>query len=107
MVSVGHAYCRAEISCFPGKRLEWGGSGMAKKSCGKPFGKTTRKAPISSVVSQTADGSPETVDHSPPAEKSFPIVGVGASAGGLEAFTELLEHLPATTGMAFVLIQHL
>ena len=37
----------------------------------------------------------------------FPIVGVGASAGGLEAFTLLLEHLPANTGMAFVLVQHL
>ena len=35
------------------------------------------------------------------------IVGVGASAGGLEAFTELLTHLPDDTGMAFVLIQHL
>ena len=35
------------------------------------------------------------------------IVGVGASAGGLEAFTELLSHLPDDTGMAFVLIQHL
>jgi two-component system CheB/CheR fusion protein len=32
---------------------------------------------------------------------------VGASAGGLEAFTELLIHLPGDTGMAFVLIQHL
>jgi len=38
---------------------------------------------------------------------SFPIVGVGASAGGLEAFTQLLKALPADTGMAFVLIQHL
>jgi two-component system, chemotaxis family, CheB/CheR fusion protein len=37
----------------------------------------------------------------------FPIVGVAASAGGLEAFTELLRHLPIDTGMAFVLIQHL
>ena len=37
----------------------------------------------------------------------FPIVAIGASAGGLEAFTELLEHLPADTGMGFVLIQHL
>jgi two-component system CheB/CheR fusion protein len=35
------------------------------------------------------------------------VVGVGASAGGLEAFTELLSHLPDDTGMAFVLIQHL
>ena len=40
-------------------------------------------------------------------DPGFPIVGVGASAGGLEAFTELVQHLPADTGMAFVLIQHL
>ena len=37
----------------------------------------------------------------------FPIVGVGASAGGLEAFTQLLENLPLDTGMGFVLVQHM
>jgi two-component system CheB/CheR fusion protein len=37
----------------------------------------------------------------------FPIVGVGASAGGLDAFTQLLKQLPPDSGMAFVLIQHL
>ena len=37
----------------------------------------------------------------------FPIVGVGASAGGLEVFVELLRQLPWETGMGFVLIQHL
>ncbi len=40
-------------------------------------------------------------------EKSFPVVGVGASAGGLEAFTQLVRSLPIDTGMAFVLVQHL
>ncbi len=35
------------------------------------------------------------------------VVGVGASAGGLEAFTDLLQNLPTDTGMAFVLVQHL
>ena len=35
------------------------------------------------------------------------IVGIGASAGGLDAFTQLLEKLPNDTGMAFVLVQHL
>ncbi len=40
-------------------------------------------------------------------KSSFPIVGIGASAGGLEAFTQLLQHLPVDTGMAFVLVQHL
>ena len=39
--------------------------------------------------------------------RTFPIVGVGASAGGLEAFTQLLTALPLDTGMAFVLVQHL
>jgi two-component system CheB/CheR fusion protein len=37
----------------------------------------------------------------------FPVVGVGASAGGLEAFTALLKALPADTGMSFVLVQHM
>jgi two-component system CheB/CheR fusion protein len=40
-------------------------------------------------------------------EQDFPVVAVGASAGGLEAFTELLNHLPPSTGMGFVLLQHL
>src|SRR6187549_1645960 len=37
----------------------------------------------------------------------FPIVGIGASAGGLEAFRRLLSALPRDTGMAYVLVQHL
>ncbi|HXS98436.1 MAG TPA: chemotaxis protein CheB [Candidatus Limnocylindrales bacterium] len=37
----------------------------------------------------------------------FPVVAIGASAGGLEAFTTLLRHLPTDSGMAFVFIQHL
>ena len=37
----------------------------------------------------------------------FPIVGIGASAGGLEAFRRLLGALPTDTGMAYVLVQHL
>ncbi|MFZ1887684.1 MAG: chemotaxis protein CheB [Candidatus Binataceae bacterium] len=40
-------------------------------------------------------------------DRSFPVVGIGASAGGLEAVSELLAELPATTGMAFLLVQHL
>jgi two-component system CheB/CheR fusion protein len=41
------------------------------------------------------------------ADRLFPVVGIGASAGGLEAYTELLSHLPLDTGMAFILVQHL
>jgi two-component system, chemotaxis family, CheB/CheR fusion protein len=39
--------------------------------------------------------------------KSFPVVGIGASAGGLDAVSELLAELPAKTGMAFLFVQHL
>lgn len=40
-------------------------------------------------------------------QATFPIVGIGASAGGLEAFTHMFGQLPADTGMAYVVIQHL
>ena len=35
------------------------------------------------------------------------VVGVGASAGGLEAFTEMLDASPVNAGLTFVFIQHL
>src|SRR5512140_3493351 len=54
------------------------------------------------VVDDAADERDEPIDGA-----SFPVVGVGASAGGLEALTQLLKALPADTGMAFVLVQHL
>lgn len=38
---------------------------------------------------------------------AFPVVAIGASAGGLEAYTKLQQNLPVDTGMAFVLVQHL
>ena len=40
-------------------------------------------------------------------ENLFPVVGVGASAGGIEAFRELLQAIPQNSGMAYILIQHL
>ncbi len=37
----------------------------------------------------------------------FPVAGIGASAGGLEAIKLLLQHLPDNTGIAYVIVQHL
>jgi chemotaxis response regulator CheB len=52
--------------------------------------------------------NPVVEDHLAPAESlPFPIVAIGASAGGLDALTKLLAAVPADTGMAFVVIQHL
>ena len=42
-----------------------------------------------------------------PSKAKFPIVGIGASAGGLEALEQFFSNLPIYTGMAFVVIQHL
>src|SRR6478736_8545547 len=60
-----------------------------------------------STRTRKADGRAKSERGEKAAAADFPIVGVGASAGGLEAFTRLLEALPIDTGMAFVLVQHL
>ncbi|WP_432740245.1 chemotaxis protein CheB [Methylobacter sp. G7] len=43
----------------------------------------------------------------PPQNSDFPIVGLGASAGGLEAFEQFFRHAQPDSGMAFVLVSHL
>ncbi len=43
----------------------------------------------------------------PASSASFPIVGIGASAGGLEALEQFLGGVPADCGMTFVIVQHL
>lgn len=81
---------------------------MAKKSGGTAVrGATHKKTPVKPIAPEAPSPQPSVSSDPEPPESSFPIVGIGASAGGLEAVTQLLEHLPATTGMAFVLIQHL
>ncbi|MDQ0571104.1 two-component system CheB/CheR fusion protein [Variovorax paradoxus] len=42
-----------------------------------------------------------------PSTLSFPVIGIGASAGGLEALIRFFEQMPADAGMAFVVILHL
>jgi two-component system CheB/CheR fusion protein len=68
---------------------------MAKKTPRKPQAGKRPKA----VAQPVAEVQPQGPD--------FPIVGIGASAGGLEAFSAVLKNLPAETGMAFVIVQHL
>ncbi len=51
--------------------------------------------------------SKETPEAAPEKTQFCPVVGFGASAGGLEAFTDVLRHLPVDTGLAIVFIQHL
>ncbi len=55
------------------------------------------------VVSSSENGT----QAAEPATGAFPIVGIGASAGGLEAFEQFFRHVSPDSGMAFVLVQHL
>lgn len=61
---------------------------------GKPGKPEAKKGPVKQTRTKRAS-------------QDFPVIGVGASAGGLEAFGKLLSSMPADTGMALVLIQHL
>jgi two-component system CheB/CheR fusion protein len=57
--------------------------------------------------------SPMTRENRPPKDEivhrpdQFEIVGIGASAGGLDAFCRFFDAMPADSGMAFILVQHL
>ncbi|MDX2072717.1 MAG: CheR family methyltransferase [Haliscomenobacter sp.] len=62
--------------------------------------KTSEKDPVETSPSNSNETKPE-------GPHPFPIVAIGASAGGLEAITSLLHNLSPTTGMAFIYVQHL
>ena len=65
---------------------------------------------IGATESDRPDPDPNTAGDDPPTRgtrPSPPIVGIGASAGGLEAFTRLVSNLRDDTGLAYVLVQHL
>ncbi len=59
--------------------------------------KTTKKVELTKNSKKVNNNTP----------LNFPIVGIGASAGGLEALEQFFTHLPIVNGMAFVVIQHL
>ncbi|MDO8943788.1 MAG: chemotaxis protein CheB, partial [Desulfobacterales bacterium] len=80
------------------------GRGNRTRPAGAPQGETKTGIPPERPV-HAADAQPET-DH---AAGGFPVVGIGASAGGLAAFEAFFSGMPAIgdPGMAFVLVQHL
>jgi two-component system CheB/CheR fusion protein len=78
---------------------------VSKKKAVVPVKKKKVAVPKRHKATAKKAAKPEKKLSGPP--KPFPVVGVGASAGGLEAFSILLEHLPANLGMAYVFIQHL
>lgn len=67
-----------------------------------PKKKTAKKRASTSIKTKKKTEADKTTSV-----RSFPIVAIGASAGGLEAINQLLQHLPPDTGMAFIYVQHL
>src|SRR4051812_14193765 len=76
---------------------------MAKRSVKGDQAKEPAAAVAPGVAPAAREGSEEKKDS----RSTIPVVGMGASAGGLEAFSAVLRSLPPDTGMAFVLVQHL
>jgi len=76
---------------------------MKKATRKSPAGPGTRSPRAKTARQQKATGKGTTRDTG----GNFPIVGIGASAGGLEAFELFFRAMPADSGIAFVLVPHL
>lgn len=73
--------------------------------------KKKRARPLRAASKPRRAAAPADIGQKDPPEREtsvpFPVVGIGASAGGLEPLSEMMRALPPDTGMAFVLVQHL
>jgi two-component system CheB/CheR fusion protein len=67
------------------------------------------KDPKNDSIIKTSPASlpKESAPHENDQKKSFYIVGMGGSAGSLEAFEQFLQNMPDDTGLAFVIVSHL
>jgi two-component system, chemotaxis family, CheB/CheR fusion protein len=79
---------------------------MARKSA-KSGSRKRKTAPTKRSPPRRPDAVVRQLRAVPPTRRPAIIVGVGASAGGLEAFSQLLQALPPNPGLAMVLVQHL
>ena len=80
-----------------------------KPKTAKPVRTTKVSIPPEPVKNKPSPRKPASKDQVsvPSASDAFPIVGMGASAGGLEALTSFFSNMPADSHMAFVLVVHL
>ena len=52
------------------------------------------------------DAAEKPAEVEAPSKRRFPVIGIGASAGGLEAIEEFFQNVPRDSGMAYVVISH-
>jgi two-component system CheB/CheR fusion protein len=104
----------------PSSKLQRDGQKSAEPSKGagrslaqrKKVSRPATKAPARNGSKSTPREAPKEPAHGliavdRPVPTAFPVVGIGASAGGLEALETFLRHVPHQSGMAFVVVQHL
>jgi two-component system CheB/CheR fusion protein len=77
-----------------------------KGSVKKGTSKRRQPLPVKGAVKKTAATGKIAPPRGPESGPAY-VVGIGASAGGLEAFEQFFSHMPTDSGMAFVLIPHL
>src|SRR5262245_59754447 len=76
----------------------------AKSASAKP---SRRKGTLAKKRQKASTFQPPPLKSSPKWTHTFPIVGLSASAGGLEALETFFSHVPSDCGVAFVVVTHL
>ena len=94
------------ISKRPVKKKVARTSGTRKRTQGKKVGEKKNVVKNETQGTANSPGGNKRTNLGDPVLK-IPVVGVGASAGGLEAFRQLFQSMPGNTGIAFILVQHL
>ena len=75
---------------------------MKNATTSKPQRRAGKSAPARSLTAGAGNAT-----KLPSTDAAFPVVGIGASAGGLEALEQFFRQAPADSGLAFVVVQHL
>ena len=103
----GHALTKSKKSAAPGKRARKSAAASrpapVKSKKSSVTSKASRRIKVSEPIA--AEIAAPQVDGEVP--NRFHIVGLGGSAGGLEALGQFFDHLPPDTGMAYVVVAHL
>src|SRR5262245_24331287 len=80
---------------------------MSKKKPARPARPIKAKRPTEAPRPKRGRRRPSGPPRPPVPTSELTVVGVGASAGGLEAFSQVLRNLPHDGGLAVVFVQHL
>src|SRR6478672_5794677 len=87
--------------------LHWPVCELSSRSHAGDVGMSTEQVDSEGVTDRESRSTPGDSATPLAAKSEFHVVGIGASAGGLDSLERLFAQLPTDTGMAFVVLQHL